>query len=124
MTRRRKSKDARAFDLDAYRIDPARFVTDVLHDPETGEPFELLPAEKLFLSHAFKTDAKGRLVYPELLFSAPKKSGKTGFAALFTLTMCLLFGGKFAEGYCVANDLGTSSRPCVPGGETYRRILA
>jgi phage terminase large subunit-like protein len=39
------------------------------------------------------------------VFSAPKKSGKTGFAALHTLTMCLLFGGQYAEGYCVANDL-------------------
>src|SRR6516225_2822744 len=74
-------------------------------NPETGEPFELLPAEVVFLDHAFRTDANGRLLYPEQVFSAPKKSGKTGFAALFTLTMCLIFGGKFAEGYAIANDL-------------------
>jgi hypothetical protein len=36
---------------------------------------------------------------------APKKSGKTGFAALYMLTMVLLFGGRFAEGYALANDL-------------------
>ena len=39
------------------------------------------------------------------MFAAIKKSGKTGFAALFMLTMLLLFGGRFAEGYCIANDL-------------------
>jgi hypothetical protein len=33
-----------------------------------------------------------------------KKSGKTGFAALFTLTIILLFGEAFAEGYALAND--------------------
>jgi phage terminase large subunit-like protein len=64
-----------------------------------------VPAERAFLDRAFLTDAGGRLIYPEQVFSAPKKSGKTGFAALHTLTMCLIFGGQYAEGYCVANDL-------------------
>jgi Terminase large subunit, ATPase domain len=41
----------------------------------------------------------------EQIFGAPKKSGKTGFAALHMLTMVLLFGGKYAEGYALANDL-------------------
>jgi phage terminase large subunit-like protein len=45
------------------------------------------------------------LKYPEQVFAAPKKSGKTAFGALHMLTTILLFGGKFAEGYCVANDL-------------------
>jgi phage terminase large subunit-like protein len=39
------------------------------------------------------------------VFGAPKKSGKTGFAALHVLTVILLFGGRFAEGYALANDL-------------------
>ena len=34
-----------------------------------------------------------------------KKSGKTGFGAIMTLTTTRVFGGPFAEGYCVANDL-------------------
>ena len=106
MTRRRRQHQAaRAYSLDDYRANPAQFIAETLIDPETRAPFQLLPAERAFLNHAFLTDASGRLVYPEQVFSAPKKSGKTGFAALHTLTMCLLFGGQYAEGYCVANDL-------------------
>jgi hypothetical protein len=45
------------------------------------------------------------LLYPELVFGAIKKSGKTTLAAIIMLTMILLYGGRFAEGYCVANDL-------------------
>ena len=33
-----------------------------------------------FLEHAYQTDDSGRLIYPEQLYSCPKKSGKTGFA--------------------------------------------
>jgi len=91
--------------FDRWRADPIHFIETTLHDPETGKPFKLLDAEKQFLAQAFKFDDNGRLLYQELVFAAIKKSGKTGFAALFMLTMLLLFGGRFAEGYCIANDL-------------------
>jgi hypothetical protein len=91
--------------LDRWRRDHVGFIETVLHDPETGKPFKLLDAELQFLDHAFRTGADGRLLYPEQVFAAPKKSGKTGFAALHTLTTVLLFGGQFAEAYCLANDL-------------------
>ncbi len=88
-----------------WRRNPCTFIEEVLHDPETGKPFKLLAAEREFLEHAFVIGDDGRLLYPELVYAAPKKSGKTGFAALFMLTMVLLFGGRFAEGYALANDL-------------------
>jgi hypothetical protein len=91
--------------IDHWRSDPVQFIETVLHDPETGKPFKLLPAERDFLAHAFKLDASGRLLYPEQCYAAPKKSGKTAFAALHMLATVLLFGGRFAEGYCIANDL-------------------
>jgi phage terminase large subunit-like protein len=91
--------------LDRWRCDPVTFIETVLHDPETGKPFKLLDAEKQFLAHALRLDADGRLLFQEQVYAAPKKSGKTAFAALITLTMLLLFGSRFAEGYCVANDL-------------------
>lgn len=91
--------------LERWRADPIAFIEHVLHDPETDQPFVLLAAEREFLEHAFKTDDTGRLLYPEQVFAAIKKSGKTGFAALHLLTMILLFGGRFAEGYALANDL-------------------
>jgi phage terminase large subunit-like protein len=90
--------------LDRWRADPVAFVEAVLCDPETGKPFKLLPAERDFLAHAFQTDDDGRLLYSEQLYGAPKKSGKTGFAALHVLTTLLLFGGRFAEAYMLAND--------------------
>jgi hypothetical protein len=91
--------------LDHWRADPISFIETVLYDPETNAPFVLLEAEKQFLAHAFKIDADGRLLYPEQIFAAIKKSGKTGFAALHVLTMLLLFGARFGEAYAAANDL-------------------
>ncbi len=91
--------------LDRWRREPAAFVTETMRDPETGKPFVLLDSERLFLEHAFRLDESGRLVYPEHVYSAPKKSGKTAFGAMMCLTATLVYGGRFAEGYCVANDL-------------------
>jgi phage terminase large subunit-like protein len=88
-----------------WRCEPIRFIEQVLRNPETGKPFELLDAERAFLAHAYQTNEAGRLVYPEQLYACPKKSGKSAFAAMHLLTTMLVFGGRFAEGYCVANDL-------------------
>jgi phage terminase large subunit-like protein len=96
-------------DIDRWRAAPMEFIETVLHNPETGKPFQLLAAERDFLAHAFTFDADGRLLYPEMVFAAIKKSGKTGFAAMFLLALLLLFGGRFAEGYCCANDLDQAS---------------
>jgi phage terminase large subunit-like protein len=90
--------------LARWRASPISFVQEVLHDPETKKPFELLPAERAFLAHAFQLDASGRLLYPEQVYSCPKKSGKTTFAALHVLTLTLLFGGAYPEATCCAND--------------------
>jgi phage terminase large subunit-like protein len=99
---------AEAFTLSAlerWRDDPIAFIEHVLCDPETGKPFVLSDAERAFLEHAFQLEDNGRLKYPELVFGAIKKSGKTTLAAIVMLVMILLYGGRFAEGYCVANDL-------------------
>jgi hypothetical protein len=94
-----------------WRADPCGFIEGHFYDPETGKPFVLLDAERAFLTHAFKLDEQGRLLYPEQVYSCPKKSGKTGFAALHTLTTILLYGGRFAEGVCCANDLDKLRQP-------------
>ena len=91
--------------LSRWQRDPCAFIEEVLINPETGKPFKLLPAERDFLEHSFKTDSTGRLLYPEQVYAAPKKSGKTGFAAMHMLCTVLLYGGRFAEGYALANDL-------------------
>jgi phage terminase large subunit-like protein len=94
-----------ASDLARWRANPVAFIDEIIVNPETGLPFDLLPAELEFIAHAFKVDDAGRLVYPEQVYSAPKKSGKTLFAALLTLVTTLVYGGAFAEGYACANDL-------------------
>jgi terminase large subunit-like protein len=91
--------------IERWRREPVEFIGSVLRDPETRQPFVLLDAEKRFIGEAFRTDGDGRLLYPEQVYAAPKKSGKTGFGAILTVTTTLVFGGPFAEGYCVANDL-------------------
>lgn len=88
-----------------WRNDPIAFVQDVLRDPETGRPFVLYPAQALFLRAALTVGPDGRLPYPELVFSCPKKSGKTATAAMATLYVVVVLGGRYAEAYCVANDL-------------------
>jgi phage terminase large subunit-like protein len=95
------------FDSEAvarWEADPGSFIEAHLIDPETGQPFELLPAERAFLARAFQIGDDGRLIYPEQVYSAPKKSGKTGWAALMGLTVVLIYGGVNAEGYLIAND--------------------
>ncbi len=87
-----------------WKADPVAFVREVLRDPETGKGFELYPAQKRFLREAFTLSQDGRLPYPELVYSCPKKSGKTATAAMATLYVVVVLGGSYAEGYCVAND--------------------
>jgi hypothetical protein len=92
-----------------WRANPLAFVDDgAVRDPETGQKFELNWSQRQFLKHAFRTGEDGRLLYPELLYSAPKKSGKTAFAAMVVLYVTLILGGRHAEAICVANDLEQS----------------
>src|SRR5262249_45775421 len=91
--------------LARWRAEPTSFIEQALCDPETKKPFALLPAERTFMQLAFKTDARGKLLYPEQVYACPKKSGKTTLAALHCLCMTLLHGGAFPEATLVANDL-------------------
>ena len=91
-----------------WRRDPVSFICEVLVNPETGKPFELYPAEEVFLREALRLTAEGELPYPELLFGAPMKSGKTALAAMIMIYVIVVLGGPWAEGYSVANDLEQS----------------
>jgi len=92
-------------------IDPAEFIETTTIDPETCELFRLTEAEKIFLRHSFELTPEGRLRYPELVFSGPKKSGKTAFAAMILIYVVRVLGGRYAEGFCVANS--HDKRACV-----------
>jgi hypothetical protein len=88
------------------------WINAVLRDPETGKPFVLLLAEIAFLEHAFQLNEDGTAKYPERVYSAPKKSGKTAFAAILTLVITLLFGGRDPESIPALWSCRISPRCC------------
>jgi phage terminase large subunit-like protein len=90
--------------LSKWRRDPIAFITEVLRDPETGRPFGLYSAQERFLREGFTPGRDGRLPFTELVYSCPKKSGKTATGAMAILYVIVCLGGPYAEGYCVAND--------------------
>jgi len=90
--------------LKRYRADPAAFIEECLINPESNKPFVLLDAERAFLKHAFRLRANGRLLYDTLIYACPKKSGKTTFAALFKITIIVLYADRYGEAYACAND--------------------
>ncbi|HVN89924.1 MAG TPA: terminase large subunit [Candidatus Binataceae bacterium] len=87
-----------------WRADPVAFVHEVSINPETGSPFELYAAEIEFLRRALVLTPDGRLPFPEMLYSAPKKSGKTALAAMVAIYVAVVIGGPYAEVYALAND--------------------
>lgn len=94
--------------LQRWRDNPVGFIARYLCDPTSGRPFVLLPAQKEFLEFAFRLTPNGRMAYPELVFGAMKKSGKTTFAAAFVLTLILLFGRRYSEALLLANSFEQS----------------
>jgi phage terminase large subunit-like protein len=104
MSPRVATRELNAQSLAYWRAHPVESIETCLINPETGEPFELLPAEREFLEHAFTIGPNGKLLYSEWLYSCPKKSGKTTFQAIIQITMVLLYGGAYPEAYVLAND--------------------
>jgi phage terminase large subunit-like protein len=93
--------------LAAWR-DPIAFIEQVLINPETNRPFVLYAEQKTFLREAFELDAEGLMRYTELCFSAGKKSGKTGLAAMIVIYVAVVLAGQGGEINCLANDLEQS----------------
>jgi hypothetical protein len=88
-----------------WRSDIVAFAQECLHDPETRRPFVLYAEEKEFLRRAFTLTPDGRLPYTELCYSAGKKSGKTGLAAIIAIYTALYLSSLRGEIYALANDL-------------------
>jgi hypothetical protein len=74
MSTRQSTGQLNSQSLAYWRAHPIEFIETVLYDPESGLPFELLPAERAFLEHAFKIGPNGKLLFNEWLYSCPKKS--------------------------------------------------
>ncbi len=66
----------------------------------TGKLIRFQPHQKRILNEMFRED-KGKLVYSTIVYSAPKKSGKTEVAAAVTYAFARQYGGEM---YSIAND--------------------
>tara|TARA_R110000787_G_scaffold31886_8_gene84428 strand:- start:3061 stop:4044 length:984 start_codon:yes stop_codon:yes gene_type:complete len=67
----------------------------------TGKLIKFEPHQKRILNEMFRTDSKGKLVYGTMVYSCPKKSGKTEVAAAVTYAFARTYGGEM---YSIAND--------------------
>jgi phage terminase large subunit-like protein len=98
------AKNGNGSAITRWRHDPIAFIREVLVNPETGKPFELYPAQERFLREALTLKPDGTLPYSELLYSTPKKGGKTATTAMAMLYVIIVLAGVYGEGYCCAND--------------------
>jgi len=67
------------------RISATEFIRRVIKKSELGKPFKLMPFQEEILNLAFDFDEDGRLPYDTVIFSCPKKSGKTTLNAALML---------------------------------------
>jgi phage terminase large subunit-like protein len=65
------------------------FIEKCVRKSELGRPFRLMPHQKEILELAFAFNEDGRLPYDTVIFSCPKKSGKTTLNAALTLWWAL-----------------------------------
>lgn len=95
-------------DLDAVYWMGKRFWIEDRLDLVTGEdlgagPIMLAEHQKRIVRAALERDERGHFRYSTIVYSAPKKSGKTRVGAGVTAWMAHR-GGPYAECYCLAND--------------------
>jgi phage terminase large subunit-like protein len=103
-------------DIKRWRRDGGAWIEECLVDPETGKPYVLNRSQRRFLAKALEPRPDGKLRYPELVYSAPKKSGKTAFAAMIVLYVLLVLSPPYSEAICCANDFDQAQ------GRTFRQI--
>jgi hypothetical protein len=105
--------------LERWQREPISFITQVLRNPKGGKPFELFDAQLRWFEHCWQMQDDGRLKYPEQVLSWIKKTGKTTTAALQMLTTLLVFGGRHAQGFCIASDLEQAQQRVFAGQTNY-----
>ena len=69
---------------------------------QDAAPLQLVDHQRRILNHVFTPDKKGRLPYRTIVYSCPKKSGKTEIGGAVTYAFARIFGG---DCYSIANDM-------------------
>jgi phage terminase large subunit-like protein len=84
--------------------DVVAFIDERLQKTELGQPFRFMDHQRAILREAFTFDADGWLRYDTIVYSCPKKSGKTTINAAVTLWWALTQEAP-NEILVIANDL-------------------
>ena len=92
--------------LERLRLDPALFADTFLPNNEKGKRWELSRHQRRVLARAFRRGRRGELRFRLVLWSEPKKSGKTFLAA--ALLLWWAFSNSNTEIIVAANDLEQS----------------
>lgn len=71
---------------------------------ETGQPIKLMPHQKAVLRYIFKRDAGGDFPFQTVIWSQPKKSGKTTLSGIPGRWAAETWG-RFQNIFCIGNDL-------------------
>ncbi len=90
--------------FDQYIRDPVGFIDDLIWYNELGQPFHLLDHQRELLRLAFAFDEDDRLPWDTIIYSCPKKSGKTTINAAVALWWAFCHEAP-NEIPIVANDL-------------------
>ena len=70
---------------------------------ETGEPIVFAPHQKAVLRFVLQRDDNGIFLFKTIIYSAPKKEGKTTLSGAITQWAAETWG-RFNEIYCIGND--------------------
>ncbi len=88
---------------EAYRRDPVRWAESNYYIEDTESPIVLEPHQKAILRYCFTRDENGRFPFRTIIYSGPKKSGKTAIAGLIVRWACE-YWQRFGEILCIGND--------------------
>jgi len=92
--------------VERLRLDPALFADTFLRNNEKGKSWRLSRHQRRVLARAFRRGRRGELRFRLVLWSEPKKSGKTFLAAMVLLWWA--FTNAHTEIIVAANDLDQS----------------
>jgi hypothetical protein len=90
--------------LDCWRSDPAAFCRALFGRPRHRQTLRVAARREAVPEIHVRCRCRAAAV-PNGDQRGIRKSGKTVFGAIVIIVMILLFAGRHAESYCVANDL-------------------
>jgi phage terminase large subunit-like protein len=113
---------------------PVEFIRDCIRDPKTFkyardpktnqlvrdhkgrlikvyQPFKLFPQQERFIREAFTLTPEGHFPYADMIYSTPKKNGKSSTAAMLALYTAIVIGDRqpYSSVYVISNDLEQST---------------